>query len=531
MVVVFGLVVIVVLGVTVLVGTTLGGRYRVAPPVLLLVLGFALGLVPALSRIELDPEVVLVLFLPAILYWESLNTSWREIRANLRVILLVSIVLVVLTAAAVATAAQALGVDARAAWVLGAVLAPTDAAAVAGLARQLPRRTLTTLRAESLLNDGTALVLFAIAVTVATGADQLSAGGLVGRFLGSYGGGLVAGLLVGWLVVQVRRRLDDPLREGALSVLTPFAAFLAADIVHASGVVAVVVAGLILTRAGPRVIRARSRLQAYAFWSLATFLLNGGLFVLVGLQIPSSLSNLDTTSTGRAVVVAVVVAIVVIAVRLIFVLVTALLIRAVDRRPAQRLRRVGWRQRTATGWAGFRGGVSLAAVLAVPASTTSGEAFPDRDLVVFATAVVVLVTILVQGLTLPAVVRWARLTEDTAPAEEVRLAHAAAHQAGLAALPRLAAELGADDGIISRVQAEYDTAAAALTAEDGSLDQVTAVRTKDVERRLRLGVLASKRLAVTELRDANRIDDIVLRELQAELDGEELRLLGPAPQE
>ena len=158
-----GLVVVVVLGSTVLIGTTLGGRYRVAPPVLLICLGGLLGLVPGLSAVELDPDVVLLLFLPAILYWESLNTSLREIRANLRVIVLSSVVLVVVTMAAVAYAGRALGMDPRAAWVLGAVLAPTDAAAVAGLAKRLPRRTLTTLRAESLINDGTALVLFGVA--------------------------------------------------------------------------------------------------------------------------------------------------------------------------------------------------------------------------------------------------------------------------------------------------------------------------------------------------------------------------------
>jgi CPA1 family monovalent cation:H+ antiporter len=162
--------VVVVLGVTVLIGTTLGRRYHVAPPVILLCSGALLGLVPGLAEVELDPDVVLLLFLPAILYWESLNTSFREIRANLRVIVLSSVMLVIVTMVAVSFAARALGVDERAAWVLGAVLAPTDAAAIAGLAKQMPRRTLTTLRAESLINDGTALVLFAVAVAYATGA-------------------------------------------------------------------------------------------------------------------------------------------------------------------------------------------------------------------------------------------------------------------------------------------------------------------------------------------------------------------------
>jgi monovalent cation/hydrogen antiporter len=519
---VLGLVVVVVLGVTVLVGTTLGGRYRVAPPALLLCFGGLLGLVPGLSSIELNPDVVLLLFLPALLYWESLNTSLREIRANLRVIVMSSVVLVIATMATVAFAAQALGVDPRAAWVLGAVLAPTDAAAVAGLAKQLPRRILTTLRAESLINDGTALVLFGVATAAAVGGEQPGPVQLVGDFVGSYVGGLVAGLLASGAVVLARRHLDDPQREGALSVLTPFLAFLLAELLHASGVVAVVVAGLVLTYAGPRVIRARSRTQTFAFWDLATFLLNGGLFVLVGLQFPRAVRNLDGTSVWHAIGVALGIGVVVIATRLLWVHTTPYLIRALDRRAVQRTRRLGWRQRTVSGWAGFRGGVSLAVALAVPATVVGGAAFPDRDLIVFVTAVVILLTMLVQGITLPAVVRWARLPEDTGRAEEVARARTHAAEAGLAALPGLAAELGVSGEPLERIRTDYEDyrdEAAAHTEQGESA--------REVERRLRLAVLREKRQAVTEMRDANEIDDIVLRELQAGMDAEEVRLLGP----
>jgi monovalent cation/hydrogen antiporter len=519
---VLGLVIVVVLGVTVLIGTTLGGRYRVAPPVLLLCSGGLLGLVPGLTDVELDPDVVLLLFLPAILYWESLNTSFREIRANLRVIVLSSVVLVVVTMAAVAWAAQALGVESRAAWVLGAVLAPTDAAAVAGLAKRLPRRTLTTLRAESLINDGTALVLFAVAVSSAVDGGRPGALELAGGFLGSYAGGIGAGLLAGAAIVFVRRRLDDPLREGGLSVLTPFVAFLIAELVHASGVVAVVVAGLVLTHASPRVIRARSRTQAFAFWNIATFLVNGGLWVLVGLQFPRAVTSLDGTSPGRAVGVALAITGVVIGTRLLWIHTTPYVIRAVDRRAVQRTRRVGWRQRMVSGWAGFRGAVSLAAALAVPATVAGGAPFPDRDLIVFVTSVVILLTILVQGTTLPLVVRWARLPEDTGRAEELRLARVRASEAALDALPRLAAELGVTGEHLERIRTDYEQHIQAANDDAGEDAEERAL-----ERRLRLAALTRKRQAVTELRDANEIDDIVLRELQAAMDIEEVRLLGP----
>jgi Na+/H+ antiporter len=519
---VLGLVVVVVLGVAVLTGQTLGSRYRVAPPVLLLCFGALLGLVPGLSAVQLNPEVVLLLFLPALLYWESLNTSLREIRANLRVIVLASVGLVIATMATVAFAAQALGVDPRASWVLGAVLAPTDAAAVAGLAKRLPRRILTTLRAESLINDGTALVLFAVATAAAVGAQQPRPLELVGSFVGSYLGGLVAGLLASAAVVLVRRHLDDPLREGALSVLTPFLAFLLAELVHASGVVAVVVAGLVLTYAGPRVIRARARTQTFAFWDLATFLLNGGLFVLVGLQFPRAVRNLEGTSVGHAVWVALGIGGVVIGTRLLWVHSTPYVIRALDRRPVQRTRRLGWRPRMVSGWAGFRGGVSLAAALAVPTTVIGGAAFPDRDLIVFVTAVVILLTILVQGITLPAVVRWARLPDDTGREEELARARTRAAEAGLAALPRLAGELGVTGEPLERIRADYEDYRdeAVAHAEQGE-------SARALERRLRLAVLREKRQTVTAMRDANDIDDIVLRELQAGMDAEEVRLLGP----
>ena len=519
-----GPLVVVVLGVTVLVGTTLGRRYRVAPPVILLCSGALLGLVPGLADVELDPDVVLLLFLPAILYWESLNTSFREIRANLRVIVLSSVVLVIVTMVAVSFAAQALGFDERAAWVLGAVLAPTDAAAIAGLAKQMPRRTLTTLRAESLINDGTALVLFAVAVGYATGAAPPSPVALVGGFLGSYAGGIAAGLAVSGLVVLVRRHLDDPLREGGLSVLTPFMAFLLAELVHVSGVVAVVVAGLVLTYAGPRVIGARSRTQAFAFWDLATFLLNGGLFVLVGLQFHSAAENLDSTSLADALMISLAITGVVIVTRLVWVHLAAFVIRTVDRRAVQRTRRVSWRQRTALGWAGFRGAVSLATALAVPMTVGGGAAFPDRDLLVFTTSVVILLTIVLQGTTLPLVVRWARLPEDTGRVEELHLARTRAAQAGLAALPQVAAELGITGEELDRIRSDYEDKVRDVL--DDSPDNAPA---RDRERRLRLAVLDHKRRAVTALRDANEIDDIVLRELQAVMDAEEVRLLGPVP--
>src|SRR5271154_1928898 len=214
---VFGLVVIVALFAIVIVGTVLGRRYRVGPPVLLIGLGALLGLIPQFGGVRLDGEIVLLLFLPAILYWEGLNTSFREIRANARVIVFLSIGLVIATSVAVSWTARALGMESHAAAVLGAVLSPTDAAAVAGLAKKLPRRALTVLRAESIINDGTALVLYVVTVHVAIGGAEIGPIDLTVRFILSYLGGIAAGLLIGGVVTLARTRLGPAQEEAALS--------------------------------------------------------------------------------------------------------------------------------------------------------------------------------------------------------------------------------------------------------------------------------------------------------------------------
>jgi CPA1 family monovalent cation:H+ antiporter len=517
-----GLVAVVALGAALLAGSVLARRARIAPPVLLLACGLLLGFVPALRQVHLPSEAVLLLFLPALLYWESLTTSLREIRSNLRVIMLSSTLLVIATAAAVAAAAHALGLPWGPAWVLGAALAPTDATAVGVLARALPRRTLTTLRAESLINDGTALVVFGLAVGITVGEDHLAPLNVSGLFLFSYGGGALAGLATAWVSTQARRRLDDPLQENLVVLLTPFTAFLLAEVAHASGVLAVVVCGLVMSQVGPRVGRADTRQQMTAFWSLATFLLNGALFVLVGLEAQSAARGLTSVDLARGLLAVAVVSAVVIGTRLVWLFTTPYVIRALDRRPQQRLRRVGARARMVSGFAGFRGAVSLAIALAVPVTTSSGDPFPGRDLIVFVTAGVVAVTLL-QALLLPRVVRWARLPTDTSVDEERRLAATLAAEEAMAALPEVADELGTDADVVARTRREYEEHLGVLGA-DGE-DEDEPVRRHDQQyAALRLALLAHKRATVVRLRDEQRIDDIVLRQFQSKLDIEEVRL-------
>jgi monovalent cation/hydrogen antiporter len=520
--------VVVLLGLTVWALTLLARRLRVPAPIVLLLGGVPLAFLPWLADLRLEPSLVLFLFLPALLYNDSMNTSLREIRANLRVVILSAVGLVVATAATVAAVGHALGLSWPVAWILGAVLAPTDATAVSAIAGGMPRRLLTVLRAESLINDGTALVILAIAVEAATGAEPIGPLGVAWRFVLSYAGAGLAGVVVGWLSIQARRRVRDVLLANTVSVLTPFVSFLLAEEIHASGVVAVVVTGIYISQAGSLMITAQDRIRSRAFWQITTFLLNGTLFVLVGLELRGAVGGLTSYSIRTAVIDALIVGATVIVTRLLWSNITPYLIRAIDRRPQQRLRRVGFRQRQPNAWAGFRGAVSLAAALSVPVALRDGSAVAGRDLVIVVTFGVILITLVLQGLTLPAVLRFARFTGDDAAREQAG-AERKSLEAAMRLLPDAAARLGVDDEITALVRAELEERRAEVGAER-SAPADAPVRTgtrREQYRQLHQALVAEKRATVVRLRDARKIDDIVLRRLEAALDAEELRLGGP----
>lgn len=519
-----GLEIVVVLGAAVLVCTGLAGRLHVAPPILLLAAGILLGFVPALREVQLPPEVVLFLFLPALLFWESLTTSLREIRANLRGIVLTSTVLVLATAAVVASVAHLLGMPWGPAWVLGAAVAPTDATAVGAFTRSLPRRTVTTLRAESLVNDGTALVIYGLAVAVVVGVDEATPGRITWLVVSAYGGGVLIGWVLAWVVKQVRSRLDDPTQETVVTLLTPFVAYLVAESIGSSGVLAVVIAGLTLSQVAPRRDRAATRRESDAFWKISTFLLNASLFVLVGLELQTAVRGLDAALVMSGVLSVVAISVTLIVVRIVFLFVAAYAIRVLDRRPEQRLRRVSHRARVLSGLSGFRGAVSLAAALGVPLVLSSGTDFPDRDMIVFVTSGVIVVTLVVQGLLLPAVVRWASLPEDTAVVEEQQLAESTAVEEALDALPAVARDLEVGPEVEDRAREEYEAHLRVVEAGDVGAEDDDDVRRDQQYRALRLELVHRKRETVVRLRDEGRIDDTVLRGAQLRLDAEEVRL-------
>ncbi|WP_433361246.1 Na+/H+ antiporter [Actinoplanes sp. CA-142083] len=508
---------VVAVGVAILVATGAARRWGVAPPALLLIAGVLLGFVPALRAVHLPPEAVLLLFLPLLLYWESFTSSLREIRSNLRVIVLLSTVLVAATAAGVAVTAHQFGMPWGPAWVLGAAVAPTDATAVGVLGRILPRRLGATLRAESLVNDGTALVIYALAVGVTLGEEHVSAPRVGGMFALSYLGGIAIGAVVTYAGIQVRRRLSDPFQHNVLAILTPLTAYLVAELVEVSGVLAVVVCGLWVGRISPRFFPSRVRQYVRTVMSFLTTLANAVLFVLIGLEAQSAVRDLSSVGVVTGALMVVVISAVVVAVRFGWMFTSPYLIRAVDRRDSQRARRLGARPRVVMAAAGFRGAVSLAAALSVPETLHSGAPFPDRDLIIFVTAGVIAVTLVVQAPLLPRVLRWARLGEDGSAEEERRRAEIAATERALEVLPGLAAELGTDDAIAGQLRAEYEEHLRVLRDGGGP-----GARDKAAD--LRLAVIARKHEAILRMRDRGEIDDAVLVRLQGLLDMEAVNL-------
>lgn len=546
-----GLETTVLLGLSVLIGAALAPRLRVAAPLLLLACGLLLGFLPALRDIELPPETVLLIFLPVMLFWESLTSSLRSIRRDIRGIVLLSTLLVVVTAWGVAVVAHLMGLPWEAALILGAAVAPPDATAVAALGRMMPQRNFMLLKAESLTNDGTALVVYSMAVGMAVGGHY-SPWDVTGLVLLSYVGGIAAGVVVAGAAYLAMHRMTEPLTINIALLLIPFTSFLIAEAINASGVLAVVVAGLIVSYVSPRISTAASRRQAESVWPLGSYLLNGSLFVLVGLQVQAVARDIPVAEVGWLAVVIVAVWVALLLVRFVFQTASIMLARLINRPVLQHRPRMTYRARIVSTAAGFRGAISLAIALSVPLVDEAGEPLAGRAEIVFVTAGVVVLTLLVQGPLLPLVIRWARLPADTAGEEELRLAQREITRAALSAVDELADERDVSADVRDRIRRENDEhlehtqalgeAEAAVregdsfdgSATEDSITEEAAARSSATARHLehtnlQLALINRKREVLLRLRRDGQVDDLVVRELQARLDVEELRLTGGDP--
>ncbi len=498
---------------------------RVPYPIFLVVGGLALGFVPGIPTLELPPQVVLIAVLPPLLYSSAFFTSLRDLRANAVPIGMLAIGLVIATMTVVAVVAHEWvdGMSWSAAFVLGAIVSPTDPIAATAIMRRLgvPRRVVTVVEGESLVNDGTALVLLRVAVTAAV-SGAFSFWSASWHFLWAVVGGVGIGLVVGFLVAAVRRRLDNPPVEVTIALMTGYFAFIPANAVDASGVLAVVTAGVYLGWRTPQLTSVQTRLQGVAVFEILAFVLNALVFALVGLQLSHILDVLTGVSTSSLIWWGFLVTAAVIVSRLVWGPILTLLPKLLF--PRLRHGRITAGQPAVVAWSGMRGSVSLAAALAIPLTTHAGEAFPQRDLIIFLTFCVILGTLVLQGLTLPSVIRAFRVEPDGLDEQEDAQARIAAADAALARLEELTGEDWVRDDTAERMRGFYGFRRNRFASRLGDGDDGRIEERSRSYQRLRRELLEAERSAIVDLRRQGVISTDVERRLHRDLDLEDARL-------
>jgi CPA1 family monovalent cation:H+ antiporter len=502
-------------------------RVNVPYPILLVIGGLALAFAPGLPRVRIDPELVLLLFLPPLLFAAAWLTSWRDFAANLRPIALLAVGLVVATTTVVAWVAHAAipGMGWPAAFVLGAIVSPSDAVAATAVTQRLkvPRRIVTIVEGESLVNDATGLVVYKFALAaVATGGFSAARAG--GQFVLVAAGGVAVGLAVGWLVAQIHRRIDDFEVETVITLLTPYAAYIPAEHLGVSGVLATVAAGGYLGWRNPVLLSALTRFRSRGVWKVLILLFNGLVFVLIGLQL-AAIRDIHMNVPWRSLLgYAALVSAVTIAVRLLYVPIGAYLPRLLSRRVREREPRPRPRAVGLIGWTGMRGIVSLALALALPLSLPGGWPFTERPVIIVLSFAVILVTLLLQGLTLPWIIRVLRVDDEGADLREEREALIRASQGALARVDQIDAISIIHPQLVERVRAPYQERLTRLTTEVRQDPECKLTEGEAAAfRRLRGEALAAERRAVVVLRNEGKISEDVLHRVQEAIDLEALQ--------
>jgi CPA1 family monovalent cation:H+ antiporter len=501
---------------------------RVPYPILLVIGGLGLALLPPIPKVELEPDLVLIVILPPLLYAAAYFTPLRELRRNVREISALAVGLVLATMIGVAVVAHlALGFDWAPAIVLGAIVSPTDPVAATAIARRLgiPGRIVAIVEGESLINDGTALVAYKFAVAaVVTGAFSLL--DAAGEFFVVVLGGIAVGIVAGAAIAFVRRRIDASPVEVTLALFSGYFAYLPAEAIGVSGVLAAVTVGIYMGRLTSVLTTPTTRIQGEAVWEILQFLLNSALFVLVGLQLPGILDGIDSGLTGELILDGALIAASVIAIRLLWVFpftyLPRLLIPREKRGPTP-----PWRHTLIVAWTGMRGAVSLAAALALPLVVDAGGDFPDRDLIIFLSFSVILGTLLLQGFTLPPLIQALGLddADEVLELEELTARRRAA-EAALARLEELTGEDWVMDDTAERVRGAYTYRHRRFSAriDDGDGQSAIYEERSASYQRLTRELLEAQRTILIRMRDDGDINDDVLRTLERELDLEDSRL-------
>lgn len=502
----------------------LAQRLSIPYPILFVLGGLALGLMPGIPRITLAPELVLLLFLPPILYSEGILVSPRAVRVHLQPIVLLAVGLVLVTTVAVALVAHLFfDLPWTIALILGAIVSSTDAAATLAVADRLhaPHRVVTILDGENLFNDAMALVIYHAAVVAAVTAFFPIAN-VIPSFVAIAIGGVAIGLGVGWLAAWIRSHVTEPSVETTILLLTPFAAWIPADLIGVSAVLSVVTAAMYTGQDQFLKLPPATRLRDSIFLEVFTFLLEGLLFILIGLQLPIVLASVADQAFGHLLWYTLVISLTVIVVRLIWTFGDACLSVAFHRALHHHSPAIAWREVTILSWAGMRGALALALALALPTVTAAGIPFPGRDLIIFVTFGVILITLLLHGLSLPLLIRWLRTPERAEAAEEARedvVARRRMVQAALARLDELT-EPPVPEKIVRDFRAHLLHQLHRLTGQVSELQKTQ----EDAIRRLRREMMAAERREAIRLHDQGVIGDGVLQRVEKQLDLEEAQL-------
>lgn len=490
-------------------------------PIAFVIGGSLLAFAPNLPSLNLDPQFVFLIFLPPLLYAGGWSTDWQSFKKLVRPIGLLAIGLVVATTGAVAVVAHALAPQLgwASAFVLGAIVSPPDAVAAGAVFERfsVPRRIMAILDGEGLLNDATALVIYRFAVAaVVTGAFSLAHASMA--FVAVAGGGVAIGLALGWAIVTVsifmrRHNLSDYLIDNALQLIAPYAVYLSGELLHVSGVLATVSAAIYVSRKSGSVYSAEGRLVAYAAWDLMIFLLNGLVFLLIGLQLRTIVR--DPSFALRELWIALVISALVIVVRVAWVYPATYLPRLL-RRVREREPFGGWRYVFVVAWSGMRGIVSLAAALALPVATGTGAPFPGRSEIVFVTFCVIFVTLVFQGLTLMPILKWLRIDGDNLESREVEV-RVAALRAGIARLREIEPNFNSTEEweVEGRILGEYEYRIAHLL---GHLDGANNPLSVAFDHTMQQEALDAENREITRLRETGEIPDEIFRKVQYDLD-------------
>jgi Na+/H+ antiporter len=502
----------------------LARRLRTPPSILLVIAGVLLALVPGLPKIELAPELVLLVILPPLIYSAGVSMSWREFKFNLRPIALLAVGCVIFTSCAVATAAHwVLGLPWAVGFLLGAIVAPPDVVAPLAIARRLglPRRLLVVLEGEGLVNDATALILYRFALAaVATGAFSLSRAAGTFALIGV--GEIAFGIGIGWLSLRLRKWARDPRVEITLSLMTPYVAYWAPEHLGGSGVIATVAAGLYISWNGPLLIPSVTRLQGIFFWDLIIYLIEGMVFLLMGLQARTIFERMESFTLREVLVATMLTTVVVVAARFLWIFPGVYLPRWLS--PALRRRDPAppWTFPFTLGITGVRGVVSLAAALAIPFTLADGTPFPYRDLILFVTFGIIIITLVGLGLVLPIVIRWLGLSEHTESERKQELeAELAARQHALTAARRRLDEL-VDGGELS-----HDISKVLQARHQHRLAQIPALEQIEMMSHiaeLQLELIHAEREYLYDLLRQGKLTDEARRRIERELDLEEANI-------